>query len=574
VASAPALFSDVQRPLSLYLRAVWGRPMNVRAGSAHTTVAGGGPPPRVSIVDGTIQMPRTFAAAFGRAGVVVYRAAAAHAAAHLVYSTQRFSMRQLRPVQVALVSLVEDARVEQLAIRELPGLRALWLPFHKARSAQGADAESRMARLARALLDGDHRDDDAWVAKGRALFAARAGHLEDPSLSRDIGVLLGNDLGQMRVQFNAKTYVPEPAYRDDNCFLWDVGAADEPAPGDARDATWRTSRLDRAGSDQSLDAAPDGDGAAEVRARAEGTLGSDARSYAYDEWDFVIGLYRRQWCTVRERLARTGDGSCVRRIQRQHAETVERLARVISRTELRRARWRRAQLDGDRLDLDASIRATVDQRSGRAPDPRVHERQDRDERDLAALLLLDLSQSTTARVPGTDVTVLTLAREAAAVVADAMARIGDSFAIHGFHSDGRHEVAYYRFKEFDEPYDEPAQARLAGMAGQFSTRMGAAIRHAGSCLSARRAGRRLILLVTDGAPHDVDVYDRRYLVDDARRAVQEQTRRGIATFCLSLDPSADAYVRRIFGAGKYLVLDDVRRLPERLPWVYLDLTRS
>jgi nitric oxide reductase activation protein len=214
----------------------------------------------------------------------------------------------------------------------------------------------------------------------------------------------------------------------------------------------------------------------------------------------------------------------------------------------------------------------VDLRSGRTPDPRVHERRGRTSRDLAVLVLLDLSQSTNDYVPSAGTSVLNLAREATALVSDAMEKIGDSFAIHGFDSNGRHEIEYYRFKDFDEPYAEQARGRLAGMTGQLSTRMGTALRHAGFHLRYRRATRKLILLVTDGEPHDIDVHDRKYLVFDAKRAVEEQTRYGVATFCISLDPSADDYVKRIFGARNYLVLDHLRRLPEKLPMLYMRLT--
>lgn len=55
--------------------------------------------------------------------------------------------------------------------------------------------------------------------------------------------------------------------------------------------------------------------------------------------------------------------------------------------------------------------------------------------------------------------------------------------MHGFASDSRHDVQYYRFKDFFESWDENAQSRLAGMIGQLSTRMGAALRHAGRHLN-------------------------------------------------------------------------------------------
>jgi nitric oxide reductase NorD protein len=234
----------------------------------------------------------------------------------------------------------------------------------------------------------------------------------------------------------------------------------------------------------------------------------------------------------------------------------------------------RAQIEGDRLDLDACVDATVELRAGRAPSPRVHQRRGWRRHDLAVLLLLDLSRSVAERRRGTDATVLALAREATTIVAEAMTRIGDTFAIHGFHSNGRHDITYYRFKNFNEPYDELTRARLAGMTADFSTRMGAALRHAGALLRARREERRLILILTDGAPRDVDVHDRRYLIFDARRAVAEQRRHGITSFCVSLAEDADDHVQSVFGQRDYFVLDDVRRLPARLPWVYARLIRG
>jgi nitric oxide reductase NorD protein len=159
------------------------------------------------------------------------------------------------------------------------------------------------------------------------------------------------------------------------------------------------------------------------------------------------------------------------------------------------------------------------------------------------------------------------------LLADALDKIGDPFAIHGFDSNGRHDVEYFRFKDFDAPYDDKAKGRLAGMSGQLSTRMGAAMRHAGSILKRQPSSKKLLLVVTDGEPADNDVRDPQYLRYDAKKAVEELTRNGIATYCLSLDPRADQYVSRIFGAKNYMVVDHVQRLPEKLPLLYMGLTR-
>jgi nitric oxide reductase activation protein len=194
---------------------------------------------------------------------------------------------------------------------------------------------------------------------------------------------------------------------------------------------------------------------------------------------------------------------------------------------------------------------------------------------------MDLSESTNDRVgtikPGeagyeAQPSILDLTREATGLLAWAVDAIGDRFAVHGFASDGRHDVQYYRFKDFDEPYGNEARARMAGMKGGLSTRMGAALRHAGWHLGQQASRKRLILLITDGEPADIDERDPQYLRQDARRAVNELAAKGIYSYCMTLDPGADRYVSRIFGANNYSIVDNIERLPERLPNLFSALT--
>ena len=215
----------------------------------------------------------------------------------------------------------------------------------------------------------------------------------------------------------------------------------------------------------------------------------------------------------------------------------------------------------------------IEMRMGEQPDPRIMMRNVRKVRDLSVMLLIDLSASTNDVVMGSENTILELAREATVLLADALDKIGDPFAIHGFDSNGRHDIEYFRYKDFGAPYNDQAKARLAGMSGQLSTRMGAAMRHAGSILKRQPSSKKLLLVITDGEPADNDVRDPQYLHFDAKKAVEELTRNGISTYCLSLDPRADEYVSRIFGARNYMVVDHVQRLPEKLPMLYMGLTR-
>ena len=227
-ASAGIGFAETERQTKAFVTSLWGRLPLLRSFSGDT---GQTVQRRAGIAGPLIRLPDIYRGVHGDAAYALYKAAAAHAQAHLVLGGPRFAVGTLKPLQISLVTLIEDARIEMLAMRQLPGLRKLWSPYHIAVPAGVATAPTLLARLARALFDPLYRDDDSFVAKGRAMFEARLPRLEDPAISREIGMLLGNDLGQMRIQFNAKTYVVEPIYRDDGLGLWDFG---EDAPVDRR----------------------------------------------------------------------------------------------------------------------------------------------------------------------------------------------------------------------------------------------------------------------------------------------------------------------------------------------------
>jgi nitric oxide reductase activation protein len=289
-----------------------------------------------------------------------------------------------------------------------------------------------------------------------------------------------------------------------------------------------------------------------------------------------VQLYRPDWVTVYERRQRRGDPEAVDRILAEHKPVSHRIRHLIDRLRPQGLMRQRKLEDGDELDLNAVVDAMVELRAARHPDPRVTYRNVIRRRDLAVLLLLDLSESTNDPIgeEANGKTILALTREACALVATAIEGIGDAYAIHGFASDGRHDVHYYRIKDFDQRLDGEVKARLAGMQGGLSTRMGAALRHAGFAYLRRRGERhKLILLITDGEPADVDERDPQYLRADARKAAEELRTAGILTYCLTLDPQADRYVERIFGANHYTIVDRVERLPERLPWLFAGLTR-
>jgi nitric oxide reductase NorD protein len=580
------LFVDVQRRINMYLRALWARDFFMRPTSGDYETREGYKP---YIEDYLIHVPDAFDDHLGVSGVELYRAAAAHCAAHLAYTREPLSAEALTPWQMAVIGVIEDARVETLAIRAFPGLRQLWARLHDARTERSATAGHWLDRLARALLDPGYQDDDPWIADGRARFAEAADHLGSNQIAWDIGVALAHTFRAKGIPFNARSDGLSAPYRDDNRYLWEFAGYDEGKTAAAgHDAPHQVrkyvSALEMANE---VDCELAGDDAQEIWVLAtpfyldqEGCSINElegkepvSEPHHYPEWDYQIQLERPSWATVLEKRAKAGDLALIDDIAARNKRLISRMKFLLDAMQPQGVQRIRKLEDGDEIDINAAIRAMTDIRSGQQPDPRIMMRSVRKVRDISVLVLLDLSESTNEKVAGQDFTVLELTREACVLLADAIRKVGDPFAIHGFCSDGRHNVEYFRFKDFAQPYNEIPKSRLAGMTGQLSTRMGAALRHATHHLKRQSSAKKLLLVITDGEPADVDVRDPQYLRHDTKKAVDEAARAGIATYCMSLDPRADQYVSRIFGARNYMVVDHVERLPERLPLLYAGLTR-
>jgi len=600
------LFIDNQRKLNFYLRALWGRAFFMKPTAGDYETRKGLTP---YIDDWFLHLPDAFDDFRTVKGIEIYRAAAAHAAAHLVYTNSNLSTEQLTPVHMRCIDLFEDARVEYLAAQDFPGLGKLWREFFSPEpGAVDSDtamhpAMDLMVRMARALIDDAYADPEQGVndqAKAyRAVLAERAG---DNQIAWDAGMAFYHFLVERNglPSLRAVSDFPIP-YRDDNRYIWDFdeitfqeqGADYIPATqGQVRKYVGLMEFVNE------IDAETAGDDAQEVWVLGtelfpyedEGVSYNEmegkepvSEPYHYDEWDYHIQLHRSDWATVMERRQGAGDPELMDEILVKHRPIASRIRHLIDALQPQGIVRRRGYEEGEEIDLNAAVRAMTDIRRGIMPNPRINIRITRHIRDLAVVILLDLSESTNEPVDkdipepaegeeDTRATILSLTREATGLLAWAIDSIGDPFAVHGFASDGRHDVQYYRFKDFNQPYDDGPKARLAGMKGGLSTRMGAALRHAGWHLTQQPAQKRLVLLVTDGEPADIDERDPQYLRHDAKKAVDDLAMQGVHTYCLTLDPNADQYVSRIFGDNRYSIVDQVAKLPERLPAVFATLT--
>jgi nitric oxide reductase NorD protein len=569
-AAAGVGFAETERQTKAFVTALWGRPPLLRSFSGATSQA---PRRRAGIAGPLICLPAIYRGVQGDAVYALYRAAAAHAQAHLIFGGPRFAVGTLKPLQIALVTLIEDARIESLAMRQLPGLRRLWSPYHVATPAGVATAPTLLTRLARALFDPSYQDDDSFVAKGRLMFEGRLSRLEDPAISREVGMLLGNDLGQMRIQFNGKTYVVEPVYRDDGLGLWDFGD-DAPASTETPDLAVDAARLEQREDPDQPSLHPDVQSDENAAGRAR-LVPPDRRGIViakYPEWDRAHHVERPEWTTVREVAARQGDPQIVEEALDRADVLRSRIGRLVRGVRVGRAIRLKRQLDGHDLDVDAMLDAGIALRMGQQPDPRIFRATTSKHRDLAALLLLDISESTRDRL-ASGASILDVERLAVAVLAEAMGALGDPFSLLAFASNGRDDVEMTTVKAFDQQYDRACIGRLAALSPGLSTRLGTAIRHAGETISHVNSFRKLVIVLTDGEPSDIDVADPLDLVEDARRAALGLRARGIDGFGVVLGSGAANSAARIFGRGNTMLVPRVEDLPARLSELYFRLAR-
>ncbi len=347
-------------------------------------------------------------------------------------------------------------------------------------------------------------------------------------------------------------------------------------------------------------------------------------AFRYDEWDHKLSDYRHAWCTVREKTVDNENTEFVDRALAENAGLISKVIRQFEaiRPELLKKEYRLP--DGEEIDLNTVVEAIADKRQGLPMPERIYTQRRKQEREVAALFLIDMSASTGEKVPDDEQppaptmaasaaapkpdskeattglwsdprfgnlpaspvqegafaakkTVLDLQKEALVVMSQALNYLGDDYAIYGFSGYGRDRVDVYKVKEFGEAYSEKVKGKIGGIKPQQSTRMGAAIRHSIEKLRGMEARYRTLIMLSDGYPQDSDYgedrTDENYSLLDTRLALEEATRAGVHTFCITVDKAGYDYLKQMCPEDAYLVIDRIRDLPVVLPRVYRSITR-
>jgi nitric oxide reductase NorD protein len=288
------------------------------------------------------------------------------------------------------------------------------------------------------------------------------------------------------------------------------------------------------------------------------------------EWDYRKRILLPDHCRLQPMIAASAPKCALppalrataRRLRRQFETLVNDKTRV------------RGEEQGGDIDLDAYLQRQAEERNhtglrrrGLYIDQRKHTR------DLACLLLADLSLSTDAWV-NDQARVIDVVRDALFLFSEALSATGDRFGLYGFSSRRRDHVRFHILKDFSETYSAAVRGRIQAIRPGYYTRMGAAIRQASVLLGRETAGQRLLLLLTDGKPNDLDVYEGRYGIEDTRMALLEARRQGLLPFCVTVDREAGSYLPHLFGPDTYIVVRDPAELPRQLPLLYARLTRQ
>jgi nitric oxide reductase NorD protein len=290
------------------------------------------------------------------------------------------------------------------------------------------------------------------------------------------------------------------------------------------------------------------------------------------EWDYRKGTLVADYCRVQPMLARDASAQTLPSHLLRPAKQLRQRFSALAGAR----RWRRAQFDGEEIDLDACVRFFVEQSAAKAGGPCDAERglyaqRQANERDLACLLLADLSMSTDAFVSDQH-RVIDVIRDSAFLFCEALAATGDRFGVYGFSSVKRNHVRLHVVKDFAARYDGLARGRIAALKPGYYTRMGAAIRQASRILAEQPAARRLLLLISDGKPNDLDQYDSRYGVEDTRMAIIEAKHLGLTPFCVTIDRDGGGYLPHLFGKQGFAVVSNPEELPARLPSLYAQIS--
>lgn len=536
------LLIDADRQLALTLKAQWNLD-NPRAGFDSEDAL-----TKPTFDHDTIGLPVVLDDHLGVNAIMRYQLMQAHLAAHMQWSTPLFA-DNWSPIQRMCVEWFEDIRIDHLLLKRYPGFRHPMLALmprmqgHECDQNQQSCILFKLSALSRCMFDPEFENATPQMQnESRTLRQS----LEDETMSTET-------IAQTALRWLVKNRHPSDHkaevsfehtrwdWRDDNRILW---------------------RYIEQGDEEDTQPSPTKVNAQEL---------TQLPACTYPEWDYLHQCERPDWVSVYEYLQPAGSYQVIDRLLEQYqglAKQLESALEVLKPQDRQRVRHLE---QGCELDFDLALTAMTDLRHGLTPSDRIHQDFVHCSRDISIQVLMDLSTSLNQPATDSDFTLLELSQCAVSLLAWAMDKLSDEFAIAGFHSNTRHDVRYMHIKGFSEPWGMNTKARLAQVQPHWSTRMGAALRHSARTLKARQKSKKLLLVLTDGQPSDIDVEDERWLIEDARRAVQDLQSQGIHVWCMQMHPQHSEITHQIYG-HRYVSTQHIHHLAKDLLQLFFQLT--
>lgn len=291
------------------------------------------------------------------------------------------------------------------------------------------------------------------------------------------------------------------------------------------------------------------------------------KGHFIDEWDYKKELYLKNYVCIKPHVS----------LHTEPIELPKRLEKMMRRiqSELDLMELDRIKRDnlpyGDEINIESWIDYKGHQNRSNHPQ-RFFQSFERKMRDMSTLILADVSLSTEAGITQ-EIRVIDMIRDALMVFSQALHRLRDPFAIYTFSSIKNTKVNFHIIKNFKESYSDNIRGRIHAIKPGYYTRMGSGIRESAKILEKQRSANKLLLILSDGKPNDVDRYDGRYGIEDTKKAIEEVKQKGITPFCITIDLDAKEYLPYLFGRNSYAVIRDPQKLPKVLPEIYMNLTK-
>lgn len=284
------------------------------------------------------------------------------------------------------------------------------------------------------------------------------------------------------------------------------------------------------------------------------------------EWNYKQQRLVENACCLQTMLS---DEVTPIKLSEKHQRLSAEVQQLFASIGLSRAR-KKAQPNGDEIDLDAWLDNYV------SPVKDTNKQNffintQHQFRDVNCLILADLSLSTEGHINNQQ-KVIDVIRDSLLVFSEALNKLGDEFAVYGFSSVRSQHIRYHILKNFNMPYDGHARGRINRIEPGYYTRMGAAIRQSSKLLSQRGSANKMLLLLTDGKPNDLDQYEGHYGIEDTRQAIIEARQLGLTPYCVTIDSKGHDYLPYLFGREGFSIVNDATQLPRILPKIYLNLT--